>query len=53
MVSLEMQRDVSKGHRVSVDVEGADGRGDVDAVFFGVLDLALEVLGEVGRCCKC
>lgn len=47
MVPLEMQRDVSEGCRVPVDVEGADGRGGVDAVVLSVLELAAEVLGKV------
>jgi hypothetical protein len=47
MVPLEMQGDVSKGDRVTVDIKGADGEAEVLAGFLRPLDLALEVLGEV------
>jgi hypothetical protein len=50
VVALQVQRDVTERDRVAVDVEGADGRPDVLAVLLGPLDLAPEVLREVGGC---
>jgi hypothetical protein len=47
MVPLEMQRDVFEGARISVNVEGLDGRTWVFAPFLCLLYLALEVLREV------
>jgi hypothetical protein len=53
VVPLQMQRDVAEGDGVAVDVEGADGGARVLAGFFCALDLALEVLREVGGRCVC
>lgn len=48
MIALEMQRNVAKGQGITINVEGAHGGVWVSAVFFGLFDLAEEVLGEVG-----
>lgn len=48
MVALEVEGDVGKGLWVAIDVEGADGAREVLAGLFRLLDLAVEVLGEVG-----
>lgn len=40
MVALKMQCDVVEGGRVSIYVEGPDGRTHVVAALFGGLDLA-------------
>ena len=50
VVALEVQRDIAEGDGVAVNVERADGGADVLAVGFGLVDLALEVLGKVRGC---
>ena len=52
VVALQMQGDVSEGSGIAVDVEGLDGAARVLVVFLGVVQLAEEVLGEVGRRCR-
>ena len=47
VVPLKVQRNVAECDGVSVDVERADGRANVLALGFGLVDLALEVLGKV------
>lgn len=49
MVTLEVEGDVGEGLGIAVDVEGTDGAGEVLARFVCLFDLAVEVLGEVGR----
>lgn len=48
MVALEVEGDVGKGLWVAINVEGADGAREVLAGLCRLLDLAVEVLGEVG-----
>lgn len=52
VVALQVQRDVSKGIRVAIDVEGADGATHVFTLFLGPGDLTQEVLRKVGGCCR-
>jgi hypothetical protein len=48
MVTLQVKRDILKGDGISVNVEGMNGACYVLAILFGLLDLALKVLREVG-----
>lgn len=49
MVSLKMEGNVVEGGRVAINVEGLYSRVKILAILLGRLDLAEEVLGEVGR----
>jgi hypothetical protein len=46
-----MEGNVSKGDGVSVDVQRPSCRARVLAILFGLLDLTVEILGEIRRCC--
>lgn len=49
MIALEVEGDVGKGLGIAVDIQGADGTGEVLAGFLCLFDLAVKVLREVRR----
>lgn len=52
IVPLQMQRNVSKGLRVAIDVERSDRSSWVLAFLLRRSDLAKKVLRKIGRCCS-
>jgi len=51
MISLEVQRDISEGGWVPVDVESPDSSGYIFPFLLGLPYLGFKILGEIGRRC--
>lgn len=51
VVALQVEGYVLEGDGVSVNIKGADGAAYILACLFGLLNLAEEVLREIGGCC--